>query len=254
MVSVSGTAVIANYKEKEIPKENNKDVVYQKFIDFEIKKRKVIQYIKGGDYLRKEIKEFLYEYPQLDIATNLIDRYISTFPAKTDTEIHESTFIGNYLKILPRSAYIDYIYALYNNINTSKGAEELIKRCELFSPKHILEIANNDIHNAIRLFTTQKESYNKEDLKTINSILAIVDSLPDTGKIEITKGGLLGKEQEKFICMNGHKNNKENEFCDTCGVNIKGLKSRETENIEVLRERAAILAEFLQNSNTSIKE
>ena len=122
---------------------------------------------------------------------------------------------------------------------------ELIKKCGLFSPSHILEIAKNDIHLAIKLFDTQKESYNKEDLNIITSILAIVDSLPDTGRIELIKGGLLSKEQEKYICMNGHKNKKDVEFCESCGVNIKGLHHTEVQKIEILRERAAILFEFL---------
>lgn len=242
MVSVSGTACIVNYQEKEIPKENS-DIVYQKFIDFEIERRKIIKSINEGAYITKQMKEFLYENPQTDIATNLIDRYIRSFPASTETETDESNFIENYLKLLPKTVYIDYIYTLY--VKKEKGAMEIIKKCGLFSPSHILEIAKNDIHLAIKLFDTQKESYNKEDLNIITSILAIVDSLPDTGRIELIKGGLLSKEQEKYICMNGHKNKKDVEFCESCGVNIKGLHHTEVQKIERLRERAAILFEFL---------
>ena len=242
MVSVSGTACIVNYQEKDIPKEDN-DIVYQKFIDFEIERRNIIKSINEGSGITKKKKEFLFENPQTDIVTNLIDRYTRNFPASTEIEIDESKFIENYLKILPQTAYIDYIYTLY--VKKKKGAIELIQKCDLFSPSHILEIAKNDIHLAIKLFDTKKESYNKEDLNTITSILAIADSLPDTGKIELTKGGLLSKEQEKYICMNGHKNKKEVEFCESCGVNIKGLQQNEVKKIEILRERAAILLEFL---------
>ena len=57
----------------------------------------------------------------------------------------------------------------------------------------------------------------------------------------MVKGGLLSKDQEKFICEKGHKNNKDLEFCETCEINIKGLHKDEVTIIEQLREVVSIL-------------
>ena len=81
----------------------------------------------------------------------------------------------------------------------------------------------------------------EDDLTYMREIIKMIDTLPDTGQIQIVKSGLLNKEQEKFICEKGHKNNKDIEFCETCDVNIKGLNREEVAIIEQLREVISIL-------------
>ena len=75
----------------------------------------------------------------------------------------------------------------------------------------------------------------------MKEIIKSIEQLPDTGKIEMVKGGLLSKEQEKYICENGHKNNTDVEFCETCDLNIKGLNQNEVAKIEQLKEIIDIL-------------
>ena len=72
-------------------------------------------------------------------------------------------------------------------------------------------------------------------------------SLPDTGKIETVKGGLLSKEQKKFICQNGHKSSPDAEFCENynCNLNIKGLTKEEVSLIRQFKYRIDILDEML---------
>lgn len=82
----------------------------------------------------------------------------------------------------------------------------------------------------------------------MNEIYDRLSSLPDTGKIEIVKGGLLGKEQKKFICENGHKSSPNSEFCENfnCGVNIKGLTENEIETISKFKQRIDVLNDMLK--------
>lgn len=59
------------------------------------------------------------------------------------------------------------------------------------------------------------------------------------------KLGLFGKEQEAFICQNGHKNNKDKEFCSICGKNIKGLSKNEVDKIEQFRNKIKVLTDMI---------
>ena len=63
----------------------------------------------------------------------------------------------------------------------------------------------------------------------MEDILKFLDNLPDLGKIETVKSGMFGKEQSKYICPNGHKNDSNETYCtnSTCGLNIKGLTKKQ---------------------------
>ena len=75
---------------------------------------------------------------------------------------------------------------------------------------------------------TKSDFYKEEDLVLMKEIIKMIDMLPNTGQIQMVKGGLLSKEQEKFICEKGHKNNKDVEFCRKCYA--EGRSSRDVWN------------------------
>ena len=123
----------------------------------------------------------------------------------------------------------------------------LIYASNLFSPTHILDLVENkNIDLSIKLLDVNKDYYSREDLEVMNKILSIYDNLPDTGKIEVVKGGLLSREQEKFICDAGHKSSREKEFCDTCNRNIKGLHKDQVSAIELFRAKIEALSNLLK--------
>ena len=75
-----------------------------------------------------------------------------------------------------------------------------------------------------------------------------LDNLPDTGKIEKLKTGIISKKEEEFfICENGHKSPASSEFCDNynCGVNIKGLTQHEISAINQFKNKIEILSRML---------
>ena len=234
MVSASGTACIVKYKDDNHEETAKSDFVTQDFVDFEIARRFIIKSINSGSAIESDYIEFLYEYPQIGITQNLINRYLNDY-----TDNDDKRFIERYLALLPKTDIIDNIYSLYPENGQKIGT--LIKRCKLFSPKHILDIAKSNIHLAIALLDSRKEFYQEDDLILMKEIIKSIEQLPDTGKIEMVKGGLLSKEQEKYICENGHKNNTDVEFCETCDLNIKGLNQNEVAKIEQLKEIIDIL-------------
>ena len=238
MVSASGTACVIKYKDNDIEQTDKTGIVTQEFIDYELKRRIIVNSINSGYEIRENWKEFLFEYPQKEIVQNLLDRYVLEYIGE-----EYKTFIERYMTLLPKQDVVDKVYSMYLEHNNKMGL--LINRCQLFSPKHILELFKTDKHLAIALLCTKKDFYQEEDLLLMKEIIKTIEQLPDTGKIELVKGGLLSKEQEKFICEKGHKNKKDVEFCESCDINIKGLSRNEVATIEQFVEVTGIIEENL---------
>ena len=91
----------------------------------------------------------------------------------------------------------------------------------------------------MRLLSATKNSYDAKDLKWMKTILECLNSLPDTGKIEVVKGGV-------FTSENGHKNPVDSSFCEKCGVNMKGMTEGEVKHIDSLKERYSIIEQYIQ--------
>ena len=70
----------------------------------------------------------------------------------------------------------------------------------------------------------------------------------DKGRKEEVKGGLFSKASKiKFICPNGHANNEEVEYCETCYLNIKGLTITTVKEIENYRKKVLTLRTLMSN-------
>ena len=59
-------------------------------------------------------------------------------------------------------------------------------------------------------------------------------------EITVSKSGMFSKEKEQ-VCQHDYKNEKENEFCNTCDENIKGLTRDHMKKIEQFDERVETL-------------
>lgn len=235
MVSVSGTACVIKHQNKNITEIKKTGIVSQDFIDTELTRRLIIEAINSGLDIESNWEEFLYEHPQKDIVENLITRYKNGY-----VDLKEKAFIERYLTLLPISDVADIIYPLY--LENSIKIKPLITRCNIFSPKHVLEIIKQDIHLGISLLEAKKDFYQEEDLVFMKEISKIIETLPDTGKIETVKGGFFSKDEEKYICQNEHENSKDEKFCKICGLNIKGLNLEE-ENLTILFQQTISILE-----------
>lgn len=242
MISASGTACVVKYPLREKESRSN-DMISNELVDIELKKRYIVDQINKGASINPSWREFLYEHPQIGILNKLLDLYVRDCFSNFDSDKELTSFIERNISLLPKEEITEIIYErlLQNNKEISK----LIGECRLFSPSLVLKLAQQDAHLAIGVLCCKKDYYTKEDLILMKQILEVLNSLPDTGKIEMIKGGLLSKDQEKFICENGHKNSKESEFCDTCNRNIKGLHRDEVEIIDSFQKKIDILSDFL---------
>lgn len=243
MISASGTACVIKATNKE-NRHEGLGIMSQEALDLELKRRYIIKTIKQGYPIQDDWKEFLYEHPQKELVDTILDLYIENCFSDYTLQKEKAEFAEKFFMLMPKADIIENIYSKYSS--NSKEIAALIKVCSLFSPRHVMDIINKEGgRSAINLIDANKDFYQKEDLDLMKQILYAFETLPDTGKIEMVKGGLLSKDQEKFICENGHKNDKDEEYCANCGRNIKGLHKDEVQIIERFKEKVEALADFL---------
>lgn len=246
MISASGTACIIDAKEDcTLVKENNNGLISQEDLDKEIDRRNIVSKINNGADFQNQWIEFLLENPQIEIIDNLLNRYSECY---NNQEFHRSDIIAieRLISSFPKKDVIPYVYNRLQD--TNEAIRNLIKKCNLFDAKSILNLCEINIQTAINLLSAKSDYYDREDLDFMIEIFEKLSSLPNTGKIEIVKGGLLGKEQEKFICQNGHKSSPNAEFCENpnCTLNIKGLTPIKVELINLLKEKIDIIRNMIE--------
>lgn len=153
--------------------------------------------------------------------------------------------IINVLSRLEHKEVTDYLFEILKE--QTKPVLELISILRLVNFSNVLELCNNkDFPLVFELIAMDAPYYNKETLEQLLQIYQILQDLfPDTGRIEIVKGGLLGKEKEVFICQNGHKNDSDREFCVNCGFDIKGRTIYQKRNLDILKEKINTLSDLI---------
>lgn len=246
MVSASGTACFVDLKKQNFDiKQKKQDVISQIDLDKELYRKNLISKINQGNSLSPRYIEFLMENPQFDILETLLNNYMEYFKASNE---HKDTIdaIERLISAYPRTDIMSAIYQKYSTTNDCAIAE-LIKNCDLFDAKSILDLCNSKISCAISLLSAKSDYYSSKELEIMKQISNKLSNLPDTGRIEAVKGGLLGKVQDKFICSNGHKNAVDSEYCETCEINKKGLQETEVSAINTFKQKVETLEWLLMN-------
>lgn len=240
MVSVSGTACII----EEATSEQNQEVSRTQMSFFELEKeemrRRIISGMNEASPLHPNWAEFLMEHPQKDIIENLVVRYI-----ELDESLRETEF-ANIEKVIS-SAPIDWVVPIVYSYHKQPKVRYLIERLNLFSPQLAYEIITKDVNDGLNLLSASKSYYDKNDLKWMKKIVEYFDNLPNNGRIEVVKSGVFSKDgSERFICVNGHKNNPNVLYCERCGLNMKGLTKEAVYSLKVLKERSEIVEAYIQ--------
>lgn len=155
--------------------------------------------------------------------------------------------LNTYLSSLPYSLCVDAVYPLIeDHLNELMF---LVEKHMLFNADKIINyIDKGNIHLVIKLLSVAKEHYNLEDLTKMELIIDKLENLPDKGKIEKVISGIFNKKEEYcYICPNGHKNAKDDEFCSKsdCRLNIKGLTLEEIEIIAKFKNKVEALRDIL---------
>lgn len=249
MVSAIGTGV--KIKQNEILKQENKlisnDNISLEQLKNAILKQELISLLKSNSTLEENHWEYLFNNPSNDVADFLLPLYI-ILRNKEFCSDAQTLFIRNvrtYFKLIDSNHAINL---LYDNLQVDKIPKlELIKYSKLFSPNKIIELIEQDLKNtAIICLDIEKESYNKDELGLMMTIIDKLDQLPTTGTKELSKAVFSTKEKEAFVCENGHKNSASVEYCVSCGLNIYGLKEKEVNIIKEFKHKVEILDGLLK--------
>ncbi len=241
MVSVSGTAVKIRFN-KENPDIFKTSTVLLEDLDVEIFKDKWLSrsilklptheewnFILSHNLV--ELLPYLYECFIYASENNQEHPTIHLFPQLLSAADYRSSVEVVYKDYPKRHNYI-YTYISSNN---------------LFSPENIIELLQEgNIDLAIDLLKINKLEYSEDDLAKMKEISSIIGNLPIKGKkTEVKKGLLSSKLEEKYVCPNGHMNDKDEEYCITCGQNIMGLTSDQVYVINAFNDKIAVLDRLL---------
>ena len=206
---------------------------------------------------------YILEFPSFEIAKLLVDnRYyfasneeenkIESLVSRLDWDDAVRIVYPNYVnERIEKDKYYDATGRYYEQEtkdDVSSYYLKLIKSCKLFSPQQVLELIDKDINKALSLLECEKPSYSRNDLNTMLAICDKFDNLADLGQRTIGKTGVFSKEQEIWICINGHKNNSETEFCRVCELNIKGLSHGDIAVIEAFKKKTMTLSKIFDTS------
>ncbi len=249
MVSASGTACLIQLEDNLGNKDFNKSIhISRDEMNEQIQKNYIYSLIASEKVgVNERNIEYLIDNPPIEILNGLLKRYITCMHLPGSYE-EEMTNIENIISNIERN----YVYeVLYDKITEDETAIiNIIKNKNLFNPGKVLSLCKEgNISLTISLLECDMEVYSTDDINKMKEIYTILTSLPDTGKIEFVKGGLLGKDSEKFICQNGHKSPKDSEYCENnnCGVNMKGLTENQVKTIERLKIKIDTLSEMINN-------
>lgn len=248
MISVSGTAVKIAFESTTSNNIQQVGTISTNKISVELFKERWSARSKNLLPTQKELN-FIMENGLWELSESLYDYYVTPRGGYEEVRPIDEKFPI----ILSAMSYDDIIKFIYKDYSSRRiYAYTLIKENNLFNGEKILEfLHDNHTSEAIELLETEKNEYNEADAKIMEEICVFVDNLPDKGKIEEVKGGLLSSKMvEKYICPNGHKNDKEFEFCQefNCDLNIKGLTRAEVNIINTFKDKVRIIKTLLYKS------
>ena len=234
MFSATGTTCLIEDNLKQEDKKKT-GIVSAEDLTKRLSIENAIYYLKKTEYcaIPPSIWDKLMEASQL----SLIKEFLRFYNEENCDKIKA------YIKKFDRNISIPYLYGILPEYKSE--ILEIIISCNLFDTEQITKLADKDLSFAIKLLSAQKDFYTCDDIAEMKVLLTKLDNLPDKGEMTEVKLGLFGKEQEAFICPNGHKNSKDKKFCSICGKNIKGLSKNEVDKIEQFRNKIKVLTDMI---------
>lgn len=202
--------------------------------------------------------QYMTNHPSKDAVKIVLEKY---YNGMTDddsyyrnTTAEHKTKVETLLNLLDYSEASCIVYEIYSSLSDEAnfGGEanyqhigNFIRSCSLFNPSATKALILSSPAKAADILDCDKPFYDSEDLRQMKEILSMFLNLPDVGQISVGKNGMFSKEKELFICRHGHKNEKENEFCDSCGENIKGLNRNHLKKVEQFKVRVETLERLI---------
>ena len=254
MISVSGTAVIINYKKSQVKDVNtaSKKYISNDILKNELTKKHIIKKVRAKKKLVQDEWNFLQQNPISDLSENLIDSFLyNYFALKINSDDEKEIVLirnfSNYLRDTDPKRAIDKLYKTLPD--EPDAVFKILEINKLFSPQKIINLLESGFTEiAISCLSIEKENYTKDDLKVMNKIIKHFELLKDKGEFKKLKG-LLGKQKDIYICPNGHSNHIESVFCEDfdCQQNIKGLTRKDVRKINSFKNKVETLRLLFDN-------
>ena len=257
MLSATGTACLVCSSRNNYSEVDNITSVDSFALKNEITKMSILKSLSEKKYtvLFDDKWQYILEYPSVEIAKLIVDKMYYNYTNEDKQKVEN---------LLSRLDFEDAVAIVYPNYIANKiekktdayGSEsaesdvstqylDLIKNCNLFSPEKVIPLIDTDIDKALSLLECDKPFYTNDDLKCMRVICDKFEKLPDLGEKAVGKTGVFTKEKEIWVCPNGHKNSLVLNYCERCGVNMKGLTRVDTEKIEVFKRKTEALSKLL---------
>lgn len=184
------------------------------------------------------------------IAPELYRKYLIAWltPEKQRSDFHYAALsnFGKYITAIDRQAALD---AIYEDVTSSPEATlDLIAECRMFDAEHLMQLLDEGIDPAFvaECMDAYQPMYRPEDLTDMQHLLEAMNDLPDQGSVSESRS-FFGSGI-RYICPNGHSNNRETRFCTQCGEDIHGLTERQSNIIAAFERRLATLRRILAKS------
>jgi uncharacterized protein YbjQ (UPF0145 family) len=245
MLSVSGTAAFGIADKAESVEEKNELISFDK-LDFEIEREQLKEKVFADTYSIQSTKEIenLLEY-KIDAIEKVIS-YIENYPAYYD---QSKELITEYFNNVSKESINNFLMSnLFLSINkeTFERLIELLETTDWFDYEVIFSLLKKDnpIANVRTLYLLEFENnyYSKDDIAKLSQLIELIQNAYQKYPIIQSSKGMLGKEKEKWECLNcGTKNPKESNTCSKfeCQANIYGIP-RNKINPERLKKSLSI--------------
>jgi hypothetical protein len=196
MISVSGTAVKIAFESAASDNILQIGTVSANKLSVELFKERWATRDKNLIPSQSEL-QFIMENGLWELAASLYDYYVIR---QYSDEVNP--VLEKFPTIISAMNYHDVVQFIYKDYSSRRAyAYSLIKDNSLFNAEQILQLLrDNNLSEAVELLKTDKTEYDEADVKVMEEICTFIDNLPDIGKIEEVKGGLLSSKMvEKYI-------------------------------------------------------
>lgn len=248
MVNVIGTAVKVAFNKEQADDGHNYIIPAQR-LEQELKKRYFLSlFSKGGVLSSDELEEI--NKNALDDYSEAYSNYVKRILRVVGMISYEASNViehfKGYLSSISRDSAISAVYPLVEE--SLFPAKKVIIENKLFDAQSIESLVDKGLFDiACGLLISAKPTYSANDLPSMKALSEKLHNLPDKGSISFVKGGVFSKDADKYICPEGHTNNKEVKFCEKCGLNIKGLTEENILNLKKFDETIEALEYLLKN-------
>lgn len=236
MVTATGTACLIT-----MPQLENEEVIGQ--VSYSQIQREYLmtfyrQRLSNSMKLTSSDWDNIISFNMFEISSELIGEYFRIKLVRTDSFDYiqyRDTFIPKFEEYFSRLNKSDASENIYQYIDSNpEFVVELAIKYNLFDPKVVIDlISSNKVSLGISLLRSNKDYYTKEDLRDMLQIVNLLNNLEDKGSFQMSKSGIFSKKEEEiYICPNGHKNSKDSTYCISCDQNIKGLTSDQDKIID----------------------